>query len=239
MSKESYVVTINLATELDDEDNNTLKKIVNNYVQAMEAKNYPYIYRYEYGKENKKLHCHIAYKPDVMPKNTSNETRKYRSCYEDYFYKKDYPRSVDHRAFDVWEKAIGYVAKDTSTQVDYKGGESGITEQEISDAIEQYNKRPIKKERSKYTINMFVEDFIVYKKEKLKEKQEDYTNEYLVEYMRTKKCIEKLNYTIFTKLKFGRFKEYVDYKAEGIINISLDIKCNGTYVHGEKYKDFI
>ncbi len=187
---------------------------------------------YEKGGKNGKIHAHIAYMPPKMQTSTSNETKKFRACYEKHFLKKDYPKAIDHKTHDNWLMAIGYVIKDQGVDLGskYKGKKHALTEQTLSDAKEKYKQNKKKPKRAMYTYSQFVEDYVEWKiATQLKEGKESRTNELLYRYMRISEVKGRLTFPIFTKLKFGRFNEYVDYKVDDIIVLSTDIACGDTY----------
>lgn len=235
-SKQCYVVSINLASELDDTNYTTLFQITKNYIQKIKGMTIPYIQRYEFGSKGGKLHAHIAYKPDTIAKNTSNETRKFRCCYEDYFCKKKYPKCIDHKAFDCWQKAIGYVGKDSEVQTEFTGTESGITDKELSEAIKQYESRPKKvtKVRNIYTANMFLEDFIIWCKDH--EMCTLQHHELFMEYMMLEETKAKVNWTIFSKLGIGKMLDYTNYKVNNYLKLSKKVKSEDyLYEYGNNY----
>lgn len=104
MNTGAYSVTINLPDELQE----YTEDITENYLKII--KNTKYIQVYEHCKTGK-MHSHIAY-IGTYSATTSNETRKFKSAYTDYFAKKDYPKAIIHKRHDNFDGLVGYLLKE-------------------------------------------------------------------------------------------------------------------------------
>lgn len=97
-----YSITINLPLELQEQT----VDITNQYLNLLQHTQY--IQSYETCTSGK-IHSHIGYQSEKH-KSTSNETRKFKSCYS--FSKKDHPNAIRHVSHDNWDILIGYISKD-------------------------------------------------------------------------------------------------------------------------------
>lgn len=150
---QAYSVTINLPPQLQD----LTETIVDSYLSLLKDKTY--IQSYENCLDGK-IHAHIGYLSDPQ-KSTSNETRKFKSCYS--FQKKEFPNAIKHCAHDSWPTLVGYVSKETVTN-------TNIDPEIIAKYKEEYIKNKTKKVKNDIlTCNQIADKFVefIYSNEKL------------------------------------------------------------------------
>jgi hypothetical protein len=198
---QAYSVTLNLPIELQE----SLPTITESYLHLLADKKH--IQSYEQCKDGK-LHCHIGYLSDPQ-KSTSNETRKFNSCYP--FSKKDHPNAIKHISHDSWDTLIGYIAKDNITTK----LSTNLTHELIDQCRTNYTTliKTAKKQKY-YTLNQIVEHLIDYiQKTPLNLKsycralKGDNMQGYIRSYLKTIK--KNILYTTYAKLNLDKLIEFL------------------------------
>lgn len=145
---QAYSVTVNLPVDLE---NDILDDIAKSYVAILEDRKIDYALGFEHCKSGKP-HFHIGYQSKKQ-KNTSNETKKFNKCYEEYFSKKEFPNAIKHVQHNDIKLLLGYVQKeDTNFQTNIKDKEylqecKGIYEKSLKVT------KAKKKKKETYTVN--------------------------------------------------------------------------------------
>lgn len=204
MTTMTYHVTLNMPEEYRD----YLDTIKNNYLTIIKASKYPYAVAKETTKKSI-FHYHIAYDaPDVN--STSNETRKYRNCYEQFFTKKEFPNAIKHTKHDDRKHLLGYLQKENLEEFSY-------SKDKMEEAKRDFVTKKSTRNTSIWTVNNSVNAFVDYIRSDETHYRRLFTDNYDIigttkrmfkEFAR--KHPNKLQYSVYAKYNFEKLYEYLD-----------------------------
>lgn len=200
-SKPAYSVTINLPEELQDQ----LEDITNKYIDTLGDK--IYIQSYEDCKNGKK-HSHIGYM-SVHQKTTSNETKKFNSCYT--FDKKEHPCAIMHKKHTDFDLLVSYILKDNTLEEI----RTNIIDTEYLKKMKVSYKPPKKKlDNNIYTVNQIGDLFVTYYQEYIDNNDTrittpEYDNHIINAFLKGIKAHIKFN--TYMKIKRGALIEFAKF----------------------------
>lgn len=204
---QAYSITISLP----DEHVNHQKDVVENYIKRLKEMKLKYIVSEETGEKNGKIHFHIGYL-SLPQKSTSNETKKFKECYEHIFKKSEFENAILHKKHNDWETLVGYVAKDgkvlqNTTELD--AGKTALL-------YKTNKKKYIPKEEDKFffTTNQVANGIVKWLKndeDLLKEWDEaraEYEREHMVDNW-LESNMDAINYNTYSKIRMETLIKYI------------------------------
>lgn len=214
---QAYSVTINLPVEMQD-----LTEPITEAYLSLISKNggKQYLQVYEIGAGGKR-HSHIAYL-STPTTTTSNETRKFKSCYEDHFKKKEHPNAIIHKQHNSIDVLCGYLLKTNPSEYDYQ---TSFPKNYLKQCQSNYQvfipePDPVQKKHTYFTVNEIANGFVQYLEDEnivinfLKDKHdhnETETYNALRHYLR---LIEKhVLFSTYMKINKQKLVEYVSFKV--------------------------